>query len=178
MSGAERVYRVLLRAYPAALRAEYARDMLLAFRDARRDRRVSETRFWIDIGWDVARAARPDVVMSAMAMLAALIGVMQVGNAMLEATAGGIAGRDALSLAVLAAIVVAGTLLLWCGVALWRCGLRAAAMARRVAVICLALFAVVAIYRPMVSVFARLLGLVYPIALLLILALRRRHPVN
>lgn len=113
--------------------------------------------------------------MNAMALLAALIGVMQVGNAVIEATAGGIAGRDALSIAVLAAIVVTGTLLLWCGVALWRRGDGAAAMARRVAVICLAVFTLIPIYRPMVSAFARLLGLAFPLALLLILALRRRR---
>jgi hypothetical protein len=175
VSGAERIYRMLLRAYPAALRAEYGREMLLAFRDARRDRRVSEPRFWIDIGWDVARAALPEVIMNAMAILAGLIGVMQAGNAVLETTAGGIAGRDALSIAVLAAIVVAGALLLCCGVALWRRRHGAAAMARRVAVICLALFAFIAIYRPMVSAFARLLGLAFPLALLLILAPRRRR---
>ena len=174
MSVAERIYRALLWAYPAALRAEFGRDMLLAFRDARRDRRVSEPRFWIDIGWDVARTALPAAVMNAMAILAALIGVMLAVNAVVEAAAGGIAGRDALSIAALAAIVLVGALLLHCGVELWRRGHGAAAIASRVSVVCLAVFAFIAIYRPIVSAFARLLGLCFPLALLLVLALRRR----
>jgi hypothetical protein len=116
--------------------------------------------------------------MNAMAVLAALIGVMQAGNAVLETTAGGIASRDALSIAALAAIAVAGVLLLCCGVALWRRGHGAAAMAGRVAAICLALFSCIAIYRPVVSAFARLLGLAFPLALLLILALRRRRHLS
>ncbi|MGZ8455127.1 MAG: hypothetical protein ACXW61_01910 [Gemmatirosa sp.] len=70
MSAPERVYRVLLRAYPASFRTAYGREMTLLFRDQLNDRRrASErrgearagvgayARFWAAVVWDVTRSA-------------------------------------------------------------------------------------------------------------------------
>ena len=57
MRAAERVYRLLLRAYPAGFRAEYGREMVLVFRDRRRDESARGIRFWSEMIWDVARSA-------------------------------------------------------------------------------------------------------------------------
>ncbi|GLC23791.1 hypothetical protein [Roseisolibacter agri] len=57
MSRAERAYRLLLRSYPRAFRAAYDSEMLLLFRDQRRDPAARGFRFWRAILWDVARSA-------------------------------------------------------------------------------------------------------------------------
>ena len=56
---AERAYRLLLRAYPAAFQAEYGREMLLHFRDLRRAAAPARAAldFWGDVLWDVVRSA-------------------------------------------------------------------------------------------------------------------------
>ena len=54
---AERIYRLLLRAYPPAFRAEYGREMVLVFRDQCRDGDVRTLGFWVRVLWDVVRSA-------------------------------------------------------------------------------------------------------------------------
>ena len=58
---AERVYALLLRAYPASFRAEYGREMELLFRDRRRDvageGRGAALRFWLEMALDLGRGA-------------------------------------------------------------------------------------------------------------------------
>src|SRR5262245_31117724 len=100
MMAAERFYELLLWAYPAALRTEFGRDMRLAFRDARRDRQVSELRFWLDIARDVARVVLPHLAVSAASLLVLFSGVIVGASAVAETAAGGLAGRSAISIAV------------------------------------------------------------------------------
>src|SRR5437867_12956249 len=54
---AERIYRLLLRAYPPAFRAEYGREMVLVFRDQCRDSDVRTLGFWMRVFWDIVRSA-------------------------------------------------------------------------------------------------------------------------
>jgi hypothetical protein len=57
---AERVYALLLRAYPAAFRAAYGREMRQLFRDQlkhQRSRARTGIGFWTALLWDVARSA-------------------------------------------------------------------------------------------------------------------------
>lgn len=168
---ADKVYRLLLRAYPAELREEYGREMLLTFRDARRDRVVSEPQFWLDIIRDIARTSAAHAAVNTIAVIAALSGGVLGASAIVETVAGGGLNRDGVSLVVLGAIVVAAVLLLRCGVALWRRRDDSSTIVRRAATACLVIVGVVAVYRPILSVFGRLLGLTIPLVLL---ALTRR----
>ncbi len=54
---AERIYRMLLRAYPPAFRAEYGREMVLVFRDQCRDSDVRTLGFWMRVFSDIVRSA-------------------------------------------------------------------------------------------------------------------------
>lgn len=65
MTGHERIYRHLLRLFPAAFRDRYEEDLVQAFRDQLRlilasDRRSDIVRFWARTGWDLARSAPPE----------------------------------------------------------------------------------------------------------------------
>ena len=55
MTTAERVYRLLLRAYPSSFRAAYRGEMEMLFRDRRRERHGAG--FWGETASDVARSA-------------------------------------------------------------------------------------------------------------------------
>ena len=54
---AERIYRLLLRAYPADFRAQYGREMVLLFRDQCQENDVRTLGFWAAVICDVARSA-------------------------------------------------------------------------------------------------------------------------
>src|SRR5437867_8229644 len=54
---AERIYRLLLRAYPPDFRSEYGREMVLLFRDQCRESDVRTVGFWARVLCDVARSA-------------------------------------------------------------------------------------------------------------------------
>jgi peptidoglycan/LPS O-acetylase OafA/YrhL len=192
MSAADRAYRLLLRAYPAAFRADYGREMVLVFRDQRRDRGVNSARFWVDMVWDVARSApalRVEALrarwardiqtgedkMKTMAILAVLIGALDVANAVAELWAGGIMNGDRYSLIGGTLGIVAGALLLVAGIALARRTPRARTQARVAAMTCLAAFVVIGVALPRLSIFAMLLGIGFPIVLLLFLGLTGRR---
>jgi hypothetical protein len=191
MSSAERVYGLLLRAYPTEFRAAYEREMALVFRDRRREADARGVRFWAELVWDVARSAPALHVemsrarwyrdiqtregpMKPMAILAVLIGALEALGAAGEGWVGGVGGHDRYSLAWGAMGVVAGALLVAAGIALLRRAPGAAAWARGAAVACLAVFACAGLVQPRLSVFATLLGIAFPIALLL--SLRSRGP--
>ena len=81
---AERIYRLLLRAYPPAFRAEFGREMVLVFRDQCRDGDVRTLGFWVRVFWDVVRSAPAlraeatrtvEVIMKLAAILTVLLGV-------------------------------------------------------------------------------------------------------
>src|SRR6267378_5249617 len=94
---AERIYRLLLRAYPPAFRAEYGREMVLVFRDQCRDGDVRSLGFWVRVFWDVVRSAPAlraeatrtvEVIMRLAAILTVLLGVFGIVNAVVEWVAG------------------------------------------------------------------------------------------
>jgi hypothetical protein len=186
VSSAERVYHLLLRAYPSGFRAEYGQQMTLFFRDRRREAGAKRLSFWAAIVWDVARSATALRIeaararwttnihtkggkMKTMAILAILIGAIEVVNSMVEAWLGGIVNHWGSSLVGGAAGVVAGALLVASAIALLRRSPSAAALATGAAIACLAVFVIVALVRPMFSIFADILGIGFPIAMLLFL---------
>ena len=185
MSAADRFYRALLRAYPAGFRAEFGEPMAQAFRDLRRERRSAGVRFWASMIWDVLRSA-PELrmqslrensghfnfregIMKTMAILAILIGALEVANSLAEAYAGGIVRGGGASLAGGTIAALAAALMIASAVALLRRTPRAAAFAQSAAITCLAVFACIAAIRPMFSGMATLLGIGFPIAMLVFL---------
>jgi hypothetical protein len=189
---AERIYRVLLCAYPPAFRAAYGSEMTQLFRDQCRERDVNTPAFWLTVVWDVAQSApalRMEAwrargrestrtlggIMKPIAMLTVLLGVLEALNAAVE----GVSGlRGGISAAYLLAIMLgasAGALLLIAGVAL----LRRTPSGRQTAIISalasLALFLIARLLFPWMSVFSQLVGIVLPIVLLAMLHWPRRR---
>jgi hypothetical protein len=186
---AERVYRIFLRAYPAEFRGAYGREMTLVFRDRCRDAGAMGVRFWWEMVLDVARSAPPlrlarlrdswgrgahtrEGTMKPMAILAVLIGTFEVLNSMVEGWAGGL-HRDPLHLLAVVLAVVAGALLAAAGVALLRGTGGAPALARGAAAACLAVFVFMEVAARIMSVLAMLLGIGFPVAMLIFLFLKR-----
>jgi hypothetical protein len=186
MSAAERIYRVLLRAYPAEFRAKFGGEMAQAFRDLRIERESSGVRFWAAIVWDVMRSA-PELrmqalrersgihfniregIMKTMAILAILIGALEVVNSLSEAWAGGVVRGGGASLAGGTIGALAGALIVASAIALLRRTPRAVAFAQGAAITCLAVFVCIAVIRPMFSGLATLLGIGFPIAMIVFL---------
>jgi hypothetical protein len=186
MSAAERAYQLLLHAYPATFRAAYGREMMLVFRDQRREVGAPGIRFWAELVRELVRSAAAERVdelrawwdrdiqteeekMKPMATLAILIGALEVVNGSVELWAGGIRNGDGYSLAWGTMVALIGTLLVASGIALLRRAPSAAALARGAAVACLAVFACMFFVQGRMSVFATLLGTVFPVALLIFL---------
>jgi len=193
MSAAERVYRLLLRAYPPRFRAEYGREMTLVFRDRRREAGRASARFWLEVLDDVARSApalhveswraalgadHPTTggAMRPMAIVAVLAGAYVMQHALRGGWDGGVVHGEREAFVAAALGVVAGALLVAGAIALLRRGTVASSFARRAAVASLVLCAVVALAIPFWSVFARLVAVVVPLALLLVLRGGSRTP--
>ena len=185
----ERLFHLLLRAYPAPFRATYGREMTLLFNDQRRDAATGTatgTGFWTSLLWDVARSApeahaeafrsrragrtpyEREGKMGPMSMLALLVGTLEIVNALIEARLGWSAGGAAWMSSVTAALL-AGALLAAAGIALLRRAPGAGTLARTSAVLCIVVFAAGGLLHPWMSIFARLLGIGFPVALLLFL---------
>jgi hypothetical protein len=186
MSAAERAYRLLLRAYPAGFRAAYGREMVLVFRDRRRERGATGARFWAEMVWDVARSAPAlrleamrgrggtdmhsgEGTMRTMAILAMLIGALEAVGALAEGWPGGFANGNGYWLAGVVLMLVAGAMLLAAGIAMLRRTPGAAGWARGAAIMCLAVVVLIRLVQPWMSIFTMLLGIAFPIALLLFL---------
>ena len=179
---AERVYRLLLRAYPRSFRSEFGGEMMLLFRDEYRSRNSVALGFWITMVCDVARSATSmwleelsarakdytrivEVIMKLAGILAVLLGVYGVVNAFAEAVPG---MRGTLGGAYIVALVlgiVAAALLLTAGAAL----LRSPVSGRHTAIIAsLASLVTVVIARllhPWMSILALVVGIGFPIVL-------------
>jgi hypothetical protein len=177
---AERVYALLLRAYPEGFRATYEREMVLVFREMVRARGAAAPRLWLGAIADVARTApilraealrgrknsttrTEDGRMKTMGVLAVLVGLLQAVNAFVELSAGGTAGWPGL---VVAMAIVLSVLLLVAGAALLANAPSASLLARIAAVSWLALVIVVRTVHPWMSVLSTLLAVVFPLALL------------
>ena len=184
MSAAERAYLLLLRAYPGAFRKEYGREMALAFRDQRHEMQRTAARFWAGTLVDIARSAPPlqlealrvrtarfiqtsegTMTKMTMAILAITIGALEAMNALQEAWGAGIVNHDSRALLGGTIAMVAGALLIAAGVALLRRSPNAGRLAQGAAVTCLVVFAFLALVLPLLSGFAIVLGIGFPVAL-------------
>lgn len=189
----ERIYCLLLRAYPRAFRAEYGREMMQLFRDQRRLRDAGIVGFWMHLVWDVARSApvlRIEAwraqesrttrtlrfIMKLVAMLTVLLGVFgtlsSIAEGVMGMRQGGVGG--VYLLAILLA-VVAGVLLLVAGVA----GLRGTPAGRRTAsyaaLASLVVFMLARLLFGWMSIFAQLVGIALPLVILAMLHWPRRR---
>jgi len=185
MNSATRAYELLLRAYPAEFRAAFGEEMVLLFRDQRRTDGSRGVRFWSAIIWDVMRSApalrieslharwittiQPgeNVTMKmTMAILAMLIGAVEAMNAAQEVWIGG-ALNHGWYLVGGTLGVVAGALLIVAGIALLRGTRSAATLAQGAAVTCLCVFVLFGLIISQMSIFSTILGIGFPIALLI-----------
>ena len=191
MSVAERVYRLLLRTYPPTFRHAYEREMLLCFRDHRRQEQRRGVRFWAALCLDTVRSASSlwreqitdiintgDTTMKAMAILALLAGVFETLNVGVELKAGGFVSRDLLSQLTLILVMLSTVSMLACGVALLRRGQRATVLARLAGLACVVAFAFIGIARPVLSALGMLVGIGFPVALLVFLLVRREDGLS
>ena len=195
-AAAERIYRLLLRAYPPDFRAEYGREMVLLFRDQCRESDVRTVGFWAAVIWDVARNApalraeawctrgsestrTSEVIMKLAAMLTVLVGVFGILNAMVEwgaALTGTIGGMHALALVL---GVFASALLLAAGAGILRPTQRGRQAARLALFASLVMIVAARLLFPWMSVFSQLVGIGLPVALLIALYWpRRSSPVG
>ena len=190
---AERIYRLLLRAYPPDFRAEYEREMALLFRDQCRENNVRSLRFWPAVIWDVARSAPVlraeawrargsastrtlEVIMKLAAMLTVLLGVFGALNAVGEAVPGLRGTMEAAHMLAVALAVLAGVLLLAAGVALQRGASSGRKTASAAALASLVLIVVARVLHPWMSILSQLVGIGVPLALLIALQWPRRRP--
>lgn len=188
---AERWYRALLRAYPAAFRAGYEHEMVLLFRQCRLDAAGQPVRFWLALLRDVLRSApalrleaararwSPDLhireaAMKAMASLATVAGLLEVVNSLIEGAAGW-PHRDAPWLASVCLGVLGGVVLMVAGGVMLRGGRRATPQAFAMAAACLVAFVLIGFIAPVMSGLGMLVGVGFPIVLLAFLLVRRRR---
>lgn len=182
MSLPERVYGALLRAYPAAFREEVGREMTQAFRDLCRDAGGATIGLWLFVLGDLARSApalRFEEVraiagnlfqegkMKTMAILALLVGVLEALNSAAEGIVGGVVLHGGSSLVSGGLGAVAGVLLVASAIAMLRHSRNASTIAQGSAIACLAIFASITLISPRFSVIATILGICFPVALLI-----------
>ena len=180
---AERIYRLLLRAYPPDFRAEYGREMMLLFRDQCRESDVRTVGFWARVLYDVARSApvlrvqawhsrgtentrTVEVIMKLAAMLTVLLGVFGIGNAVVEWVAGSKGAIDGRYVLAVVLAVFASVLLLGAGAAIL---LRRPQPARGALLASVVLFVAARLLFPWMSIFSQLIGFGLPVALLVAL---------
>jgi hypothetical protein len=188
---AERIYRLLLRAYPPDFRAEYGREMVLLFRDQCQESDVRTVGFWAAVIWDIARSAPAlraealstlgrvstrtrGVIMKLAAMLTVLVGVLGILNAGVEvgaAFSGAIGGTHALSLVL---GVFASALLLAAGAAFLRPTQRSRQAARLALLASIVLIVAARLLHPWMSLLSQLVGIGLPMAFLIALSWPRR----
>jgi hypothetical protein len=186
---AERIYRLLLRAYPPGFRAEYEREMVLLFRDQCQESDVRTLGFWAAVIWDVARSAPAlrveawrarvsestrtmEGIMKLAGMVTLVVGVVGILNAAIEWSAGG-NGTPQHALALVLG-VGASALLLGAGVAMLRSTERGRQAARLALIACLTLIVAARLLHPWMSIFSLLVGIGLPVAFLLVLYWPRR----
>ena len=110
--------------------------------------------------------------MKTMAILATLVGVLEVVNTLIEGVAGW-PHADAPWMSSVALGVLGGIVLMVAGVVMIRRGARAASQALGMAAACLVAFVLIGFVAPVMSGLAMLLGLGFPVVLVLFLFWRR-----
>ena len=188
---AERIYRLLLQAYPPEFRAEYGREMVLLFRDQCRESDVRTLGFWAAVIGDVARSAPAlrvaawrarasentrtiEVIMKVAAILTMVLAVLGALNAGVEwgaAATQTLQGTHTLSL-VLA--VLASLLLLAAGVAVLSRAQRGRQVARLAVLASLVMIVAARLLHPWMSILSQLIGIGLPVAVLIALYWPRR----
>ena len=176
---AERIYRLLLRAYPPDFRAEYEREMVLLFRDQCRESDVRTIGFWIRVFWDILRSApalraRATRTVEAIMKFAAVLTVLLAAFVIVGAVTDWMAAPQAIGAAYTLSrllVIVASALLLGAAVAILL-GQRQAA--RLVVVASLVFFVAARMLFPWMGIFLQLVGLGLPVALLIALYWPRR----
>lgn len=189
---AERIYRLLLRAYPPEFRAEYGREMVLLFRDQCRESDLRTLGFWAAVIWDVARSAPAlrldawraranentqtiEVLMKLAAMLTLLLGgVIGILNAVVEWVAASKQTMSGTHVVSLVLGVLASALLLAAGVAILNRTQRGQQAARLAVLASLVIIVAARLLFPWMSIFSQLIGIGLPVALLIALYWPRR----
>jgi hypothetical protein len=187
LATAERIYRVILRAYPDAFRAEYGREMTQLFADQWREGGGDVLHFWMNVALDLVRSAPALRVeawrardsrttraigetMKLVAILTVLFGLFGALSAASEGVMG--VRQGALGTAYLLSVtlsVVAGALLLTAGVAVLRGTPSGQRTASRAAIASLVVFLVARMAFGWMSVLVQLAGIVLPLAALAVL---------
>lgn len=176
---AEWIYRLLLRAYPPAFRAEYEREMILLFRDQCRDGDVRTLGFWVRVVWDILRSAPAlrvetrtvEVKMKIAAIVTVLLGALGLLGAVSEWSA---ASRHVMGTTYVLSMVLgvaATVLLLVAAIAVLR-GMRQPARLALVAAVACAVAA--RLLFPWMGVLEQLIVIGLPVALLVALYWPRR----
>lgn len=187
LSVPEQVYRLLLRAYPRAFRAEYEGEMIQLFRDQWREDSGDALHFWTNVVWDAALSApalRVEAwracgrrttqtvgeimkIMKLVAIMTVLFGALGAFSALGEGVIG--ARQGALGTAYLLSVVlsvIAGTLLLAGGVAALRGTSSGQRTASRAAIASLVVFLLARMVFGWMSIFLQLAGILLPLAIL------------
>jgi hypothetical protein len=173
----ERIFAILLRAYPAGFRARYGREMTTVFRDLRREGRGGWG-WWRDLVLDVLRSAPRqrlegltsstwEAGMMTIAILSILVGAVEAAGALVELVAvirNPVGGGPATPGSALG--VAAGALLLGAGMALLRRSPGAVTLARAAAVTSVLVTVLISYVIPMMGYFAQILGIGFPLVLL------------
>ena len=170
---AERIYRMLLRAYPRAFRAEYGREMVLVFRDQCRDSDVRTLGFWMRVFWDIVRSAPTlraeatrtvEVIMKLAAIPTVLLAAFGIFGAVNDwSAASQHAGTYVLAIVM---GVAASLLLLGAGVAILLQKRQAARLTLVASLLC---FIATRLVFPWMGLFLQLVGSVLPVGLLIAL---------
>ena len=180
---AERVYGLLLRAYPREFRSEYGGEMMLLFRDVYRRKHRAALGFWLTMMWDVARSATSmwvevlcgrvkdytqivEVIMKIAGVLAVLLGVYGAVSALIEAVAG-MRGTPsgAYSVAVVLGIIAAA-LLLTAGASLLRSPVSGRHTATITTLASLVIVLIARLLHPWMGMLTLIVGIGFPIVLL------------
>jgi len=181
MTRREQLYDFLMRAYPPAFRGAFRREMVFDFRDQQREGLITRD-YWIALIIEIASTAprlwveelhdgflQTELPMKVMAILAIVVGILETLNSLAESRAAAFGSRDPLSQLVLVLTIAGAVLLTLAGLTLLVRGHAARTVGRIAAVSCLATFAFMAAARPIMSIGATLLGIAFPLSLLVAL---------
>ena len=184
---AEVIYRLLLRAYPQAFRAEFGREMALLFRDQCREGDVRSLGFWVTVIADVARSAPAlrleewrknpatiEVIMKLAAVLTVLLALFTILGAGAELVAGSKQPMPGGYVPSVALAIFANVLLLVAAIAILSRSSRGRQVARLAVVASLVMGITARLLFPWMGIFAQGVCLGLPVVLLIALYWPRR----
>jgi hypothetical protein len=180
---AERMYRLLLRAYPNDFRSEYGGEMMLLFRDDHSRRKAAALGFWVSTVCDVARSATSmwmdvlwtrgkdytrivEVIMKLAGILAVLLGLYGVVSALVEAVAGIRGTPSGAYILAVSLGIIAAALLLTAGASLLRSPVTGRPTATITSLASLVIVLITRLLHPWMGMLALIVGIGFPIVLL------------